>query len=255
MLGTRTVAAAMAVTAVAGIGLELVTTAAGRAADDRYSIECRLAVVTDEDAIPEPLLGLPGAKAGTGEATTFVAVGTVTKGSVGDTPLDGERFAIFGKGKWELDQPLEVLAVYLDDAAPAEKRRALGSVLMRDPALRSTGGVALSITRIAAASEAADPLTKSRLEIGREGARGVLEITPMKGADGRNPIAVRNGFSRFAETEPIALGVARARFSDHGRTLEVVNGSGEIHHIRLAGSLSPVSEETPPEGVHGGPDH
>src|SRR5579859_5532692 len=135
MLGTRTVAGALTIVALAGLGLALAADRDGRTADDRYSLECRLAVVTNEDPLPEPIFGLPAATTAK-ETTTFVAAGTVTNGSVGDTRLDGVRFAVFGKGKWELDRPLEALAIYLDDATTAEKRRAIASVLMRDPAFR-----------------------------------------------------------------------------------------------------------------------
>jgi hypothetical protein len=252
MLGTRTVASALAITAVAGLGLELATRAGG-AADDRYSIECRLVVVTDESSLPEPLFGRTDPRDSTRDGTTFAAVGYVTNGTVGSTQLLGMRFALFGKGKWAFDRPLEALSVYIDDSAPPEKLRALGTVLLRDPALRSKTSASLTTTPISALWSP-DPLASRKLRVGLDGRLGVLEITPMKGADGRNPLAVRNGFSRFAEREPVSLAVGRARFSDQGRKLDVVNGAGEIHYIRLAGSfVPPIIEEAPPEGAHGGP--
>jgi len=246
MLGTRTALLGLSLAASVGLGVVFATGVERdeRTGGDRYELNCRLLVASDNESLPGPLFGLPPAKT----PTSFLVVGIVKHGSFSGLKLDGTKFAVFAalSGGWDLDRRLEAVSIYLDEDATAAQRRALATALMSDPAFRSKATTAVSTTRIALHETSKDPLGKKVLEIGKDAARGEVEFAPIRGGDGRNPVAVRNPYSRFDDKEPVALGVVRVRFADHGREMNVTNGSGELHWARLGGVVSGIVETPPP---------
>lgn len=263
----RSFIAAALLTASAGLGVALVATAQDRPSDrpadrtakdkdsdrrddtkrdhdfdrasDKFTLDCRIGLVTDNDVIPPTLFGHFPTKG----TLTFVGVADILHGRMGDIRLDGCRFAYFGRaaGDWKRGKSFDNLSLYIDEAtANSEQRNALGQIFRGSENLRSEVIVPLVVTKFDIAGNPSDPLGTTRVKIGD---RGEFSITPLKGADGRNPIGIVNGFSFFDDREPVLLGNGNANFADHGRSLKITNGSAEVHYARLQGVVKGVVEE------------
>ncbi len=205
------------------------------AASARYTLECTLLMATDNEPIPPTLFGRYPTKG----SLTFVAAGEVSSGKLESTRLDGTKFALFGRapGDWKRGKRFDNLSLYIDDGASPEQRRAMGMIFRADDTFRAEGFTSLSTVKIAIDRSPADALAPTAIKLGDDGERGEVTIHPMKGADGSSPVAVQNAFTFFDEREAVGLATASVRFVDHGRELKTPNGSGEIHSIRLSGTV------------------
>ena len=139
--------------------------------DDR-----RLDVAADRynDAIPPTLFGHFPTKG----SLTFLGVAEVQNGRLGDTRLDGAKFGFFGRagGDWKKGKKLEALSLYLDESAPAEQRRALGTIFRSEERFGTDARIPLAVVRIEVARAGTDPLAAVRVRIGD---RGNFTVTPI----------------------------------------------------------------------------
>jgi hypothetical protein len=232
MLGAIAVAAA-----VAGTGGDEESPAPGR-----YTVDCKILMATDNEPIPPTLFGRYPSKG----YLTFVAAGEVTNGKLGSTRLDGTKFALFGRAPndWKRGKSFDNLSLYLDDGATPQQRRAMGMILRVDDAFRAEGTTPLSTVKIAIERSSKDALAPTAIKVGTDGDRGEVMIQPMKGNDGVRPVALENAFTFFDEREAVGLATASIRFADLGRELKATNVSGEIHSVRLNGTIHGLVEES-----------
>src|SRR5581483_4362555 len=179
-------------------------------ATNRYSIDCKILMATDNDTIPPTLFGRYPTKG----VLTFLAVAEIVNGRLGTTRLDGAKFAMFGRaaGDWKRGKRFEALSLYIDEAPTAEQRRALGTIFRTDELFRAEGMASLSTLKIGIERASTDSLAPVKVTFGHEGGRGSVRFVPMKGGDGTNPVSVQNAFSFFDEKEAIGLATADSRF-------------------------------------------
>jgi hypothetical protein len=231
------VAIAFGVAVAAGVDETRDDTSVG----NRYQLDCKILMATDNETIPPTLFGRYPSKG----VLTFVATGEVTNGKLGTTRLEGTRFAMFGRaaGDWKRGKRFEWLSLYLDEASSPEQRRAMGSIFRTDDLFRADGMTSLSTVKIAIDRPSPDALAETTVRLGPEASRGEIKIVPLKGADGTNPIAIQNAFTFFDENEAVQVGTSTINVRDHGHELRTTSGSGEIHFARLKGVVHGVVED------------
>jgi hypothetical protein len=210
-----------------------------RTEGERWNLSSRMLVVDNCDVICPCLFGNDP----THGHCRHVAVVEIEEGSCGDTNLAGTRWAMLGefRGDARKGTTYGFSAFYIDSRASKEQKAALRKIFASEPF--SKLGERLGVDEVEVdLSSSTDPLEPVRAKVGEKGS---FTAEPVPGGDGKRPLAVENPTYSFP-TERVVLAKAKGSFKDHGKELEVTEGSGELSRWRLEGRAA--ADSTLPAG-------